>query len=128
MLTSLHTVYNKNSLETLGCYAAYRKQEDMKNVDHMMFKCDIAAVREFMFCTWPKLRMEKLFLHLITKKLTPASTRSPHWTTAKHWIPLFAPPPPAAKISEINPPLFETLPPPPSPPFTNEGDYVSLYS
>ena len=51
MLTSLHTVYNKNSLETLGCYAAYRKQEDMKNVDHMMFKCDIAAVTEFMFCT-----------------------------------------------------------------------------
>ena len=30
----------------------------------------IATVREFMFCTWPQIRMERLFLQLIKKKLT----------------------------------------------------------
>ena len=77
MLTSLHTVYNKNRLETLGCYAAYRKQEDMKNVDYMMFSCDKAAVREFMFCTTPNQNGKVIFAPHY-KKLTPASTRSPH--------------------------------------------------
>ena len=51
MLTFLHTVYTKNRMEAWGCYAALRKQEDIKNVDHMMVNYDIATVREFIFCT-----------------------------------------------------------------------------
>ena len=39
-------------------------------MDHMMVNYDIATVKEFMFCTWPQLRMERLFLQLIKKKLT----------------------------------------------------------
>ena len=31
---------------------------------------DIATASEFMFCTWPQIRMERLFLQLIKKKLT----------------------------------------------------------
>ena len=30
----------------------------------------VATVREFMFCIWPWIRMERLFLQLIKKKLT----------------------------------------------------------
>ena len=51
MLTFLHAVYSKNRMEALACYAAKRKQEDIKNADHMMVNHDIATVRDFMFCT-----------------------------------------------------------------------------
>ena len=53
-----------------GCYAAERKQEDIKNVDHMMVNYDITAVREFMFLTWAQIRIERLFLQLVMEKLT----------------------------------------------------------
>ena len=36
----------------------------------MMVNYCIATVWEFMFCTWPQIRMERLFLQLIKKKLT----------------------------------------------------------
>ena len=36
----------------------------------MMVDHDIATAREFMFCTRPQTRMERLFLQLIKKKLT----------------------------------------------------------
>ena len=55
MLTFLHAVYSKNRMEALACYAAKRKQEDIKNADHMMVNHDIATVRDFMFCTWPQI-------------------------------------------------------------------------
>ena len=35
-----------------------------------MVNHDIATVREFMFCTWPQIRMERLFLQLIKEKST----------------------------------------------------------
>ena len=54
-------------MEAWGCYAAYRKQEDIKNVDHMMVNYDIATVEEF---TWPHIRMERLFLQFIKNKLS----------------------------------------------------------
>ena len=37
-------------------------------MDHVMV--NQATAREFMFCTWPQIRMERLFLQLIKKKLT----------------------------------------------------------
>ena len=35
-----------------------------------MVNYDLATVEEFMFCTWPHIRMEKLFLQLIKNKLS----------------------------------------------------------
>ena len=62
-----------------------------------MVNYDIATVKEFMFCTWPQLRMEKLFLQLIKKKLTSLD-KSPPLNCHKTLIsPFFVPP---AKISE----------------------------
>ena len=49
----------------------------MKNVGHMMVIHNITTVREFMFWTWPKIRMERLFLQLIKKKLTNLDKFSP---------------------------------------------------
>ena len=37
-------------------------------MDHMMVNYEIATIREFMFCAWPQIRMEKLILQLIKKK------------------------------------------------------------
>ena len=34
----------------------------------MMVNYEIATIREFMFCAWPQIRMEKLTLQLIKKK------------------------------------------------------------
>ena len=35
-----------------------------------MINYDIATVREFMFCTWTQIRIERLFLQLVKEKLT----------------------------------------------------------
>ena len=55
-------------------------------MDHMIVNCDMATVREFMFCTWPWIRMERLFLQLINKILTSLN-KFPQGTTSEHWIP-----------------------------------------
>ena len=60
MLTFLHTVYSKNGMETWGCYAAYRKQEDIKSVDHMMVNHDIVTVRFVLYIT-PKKTGKVIF-------------------------------------------------------------------
>ena len=63
----------------------------------MMVNFDIATAREFMFCTWPQIRMERLFLQLIKKKLTSLEKFSPlnyHKTLSS---PLSSP---STKISE----------------------------
>ena len=36
----------------------------------MMVNHGVTTVREFMFCIWPRIRMERLFLQIIKKKLT----------------------------------------------------------
>ena len=41
-----------------------RGSKKTKNMDHMMVNHDIATEREFMFCTWLHIRMERLFLEL----------------------------------------------------------------
>ena len=56
-----------------------------------MVNHDIATVREFIFCTWPQIRMEKLFLKLIKKKLINLDKFSP-LNYHKNWIPRFCPP------------------------------------
>ena len=87
-LTFLHIVYSKNRMEVWGCYDAYRKQEDITNVDHMIVNDDIATVRDFMFCSWPQIRMVKL----IKKKLTSLD-KLPTLNYSKFWILSFCSPP-----------------------------------
>ena len=60
-----------------GCYAAEKKQEDIKDVDHMIVDYDIKAVREFMFGTWAQIKIEKLFLQLLDQPWQVPSTELP---------------------------------------------------
>ena len=60
----------------------------------MMTNHDIATLREFMFCAWLQIRMEKLILQFIKKKLTSLDKFPPlnyHKTLIS---PSFYPPPP----------------------------------
>ena len=77
---------------------------------------DIATASEFMFCTWPQIRMERLFLQLFKKKLTSLDKSPPPLNYHKI---LNSPLPfvPLTKISEKFPPLacpvLNPAPPPP---------------
>ena len=51
-----------------------------------MVNHDKATVREIVFCAWPQIRIERLFLQLIKKS-------SLHLSNTKHWIPPFLVPP-----------------------------------
>ena len=57
-----------------------------------MVNHDIATVREFMFCTWPQIRMERLFLQLIKEKSTSLDKFPPTELPQNIESPLFVPP------------------------------------
>ena len=122
MLIFLHTVYSKNTMESCWYYAAYRKQEEIKNADRMLVNHVIAIVTEFIFCRWPQRRMERLFLQLAKKNLT-SRNKLPCWTITKHHrtitkqFLLFVP---TTRTSETSPPLTWPIWIP-GPPFTKGG-------
>ena len=94
MLTCLHTIVKIGGLEEARRY---------KNMDHMIVDHDIATVRELMFCTWPQIRMERLFFQLIKKKLTSLDVSPPpslHYNKTLNPAPFCHPLPLPTKMSE----------------------------
>ena len=84
-----------------------------------MVNHDLATVREFMFCTWSQIRIERLFLQLIKKKLTSVCKFSPTELPQNTESPPFVPP---TKLSEKFPlVLFKILVQ------RREGNYVFVF-
>ena len=83
-----------------------------------MINHDMAAVKEFIFCTWPQIRMERLFLQLIKKKLTRID-KFPPANYLKTLNPLPFCLSPLLKSQKKIPPLTCPVWNPGSPPFTS---------
>ena len=93
-----------------------------------MVNHDGVTVRKFMLCTWPQIIMERLFLHLIKKKNQSRqvlSTELPQNIEFPLFVPLLKfqnPLPPPLTWPVRNPDS-----PPPSPPFTKEGEETMIF-